>query len=109
MLTLVTEAEQMTDVEKKDGTLSTKETAQDLVPEVASDLAFVDTVKLIGAVAGTLKPSGFLLVHSKETLPEDTTVLGLVPVCTKSLVDKTLALYRKVSIRQIIYSQHACP
>ena len=98
MLTLKTEAEQMSDGEKKDGTLLEKETIQELVPEIASDLAFVDTVELMGAVAGTLKPSGFLLVHSTETLPEDTTVLGLVPVCMKSLADKMLALYRKVIV-----------
>ena len=94
MLTLSSEAEKMEDMEKRVATLATKEQPDQLVPEIASDLVFLDNTNLIASVAETLKPAGFLLLHAEGALPAETPGLDLIS--SKTLADKTMTLYRKV-------------
>ena len=94
MLTLASEAEKMDDKEKQIASLATKETPQELVPEIPGDLVFLDNAQLMASVAETLKPAGFLLLHTEGSIPSETPGLDLIS--TKTLADKTMALYRKV-------------
>ena len=94
MITLATEAEKMDDKEKKIATLVTKEEKEQLVPEMLSDLVFLDDVTLLREVATKLKPSGFLLVHASEPVSEEQE--GLAMISKKVLGDKTMTLFRQV-------------
>ena len=94
MLTLESEAEKMEDNDKQIATLITKELQEELVPEVAADLVFLDEPSILTSVSETLKPSGFLLVHSEQ--PELDTVPGVSVISRKTLANKTLTLLRKV-------------
>ena len=95
MLTLASEAEKMDDKEKQIASLATKEQPEELVPEIPGDLVFLDNAQLMASVAETLKPAGFLLLHTEgSSIPTETPGLDLIS--TKALADKTMALYRKV-------------
>ena len=94
MLTLGSEAEQMEEKDRQLAQLSLKETKEQLVPEIAGDLVFLDDVNLLNSVAETVKPAGFLLLHSQDAIPEQ--VPGLAVVSQKTLPNKSLTLFRKV-------------
>ena len=94
MVTLASEAEKLGDNEKKVGVLVAKEEKDQLAPEIPSDLVFLDDVALLSGVVPKLKPSGFLLVHSKEPVPEK--IEDVAVVSKKTLADKTVTLLRKV-------------
>ena len=98
MLTVESEAEKLDESEKKIATLTTKQTMDELVPDGAPDLAFLDEPSLMAPVAQTLKPRGFLLLQS-ETAGEQA-VPGLSLVSQKTLPNKTLSLFRKVHTPQ---------
>ena len=93
MLTLASEAEKMEDKDKQIAPMSLKETKEQLVPEIAGDMVFLDDVNLLNSVAETIKPTGFLLLHSQDPLPEQ--VPGLALVSQKTLPNKTVTLFRK--------------
>ena len=94
MMTLASEAEKMDDKEKKVATLVTREDKDQLIPDIAADLVFLDDPALMTALVSRLKPAGFLLVHSKEQMPEN--VEDMAIVSKKTLEDKTVTLLRKV-------------
>ena len=94
MLTIESEAEKMNESEKKVANLTTKPTTDKLVPDGASDLAFLDEPSLMAPMAQALKSRGFLLLQS-ETAGEQA-VPGLSLVSQKTLPTKTLSLFRKV-------------
>ena len=96
MVTLATEAEKLDDKEKKAGALVAKEGREQLIPEVAADLVFLDDVTLLSGVIPTLKPAGFILVHSNEPVPEK--IENMAVISKKMLTDKTITLLRKVGI-----------
>ena len=93
MLTIESEAEKMDERERKVATLATKQTINELVPDGAPDLAFLDNPSLLGLVAQTLKPYGFLLLNGE---PSTEAVPGLSLISQKTLPDKTLSFFRKV-------------
>ena len=94
MMTLTSEAEKMDETEKNVATLAAKETKDQLVPEQMADLVFIDDMSLLNEVATKLKPAGFLLLHSSESMAAETA--GWAIVSKKILLDKTVTLFRKV-------------
>ena len=100
MMTLASEAEKMDDKEKKVATLVAKEEKDQLIPDIASDLVFLDNPALLSGMVPRLKPAGFLLVHSKEPVPES--VEEMAVVSKKTLDDKTVTLLRKVKLKCFI-------
>ena len=93
MITVESEALRMDESEKKVAALITKPTISELIPDGAPDLAFLDDPSLLGLVAQTLKPYGFLLLHGESTTE---TAPGLSLISQKTLPNKTLSLFRKV-------------
>ena len=97
MLTIATEAEKMEEGEKKVASLVIKETKDELVPDDPADLAFLDEPSLVPALAGKLKPQGFLLLHTESSASgEQQQVPGLSLISQKNLPHKTMSLFRKV-------------
>ena len=96
MITLASEAERMEDKEKKAANLVTKEEKDQLVPETAVDLVFLDDTSLLTAAAPKLRPGGFLLLHSREPVPEK--IVDMTVISKKILADKTITLLRKVKL-----------
>ena len=95
MVTLAAEAQKMDDKENKAGALVAKEGREQLIPEIAADLVFLDDVTLLSGVIPTLKPASFMLVHSSEPIPEK--IENMAVVSKKMLADKTVTLLRKVN------------
>ena len=93
MLTLTSVAEGLDDKFKEIGRLQVKDRPEQLVPEVAADLLFLDDPNLLNSVAETVKPGGFLLFHSQTAVPDQIPCLTLVS--RKTLPNMTLALFRK--------------
>lgn len=98
MLTLTSEADKMSDEEKALGSLVTKDSKDQLIPQEPTDLIFLDDASILPALESSLKPSGFILlfVHGHGALDlERATDLRLIS--RKVFQGQSLSLFRKVS------------